>query len=414
MSLLDKIKDYIKRESLLKEDSRVIIGLSGGADSVCLLAVMTRLGYDCVAVHCHFGLRGPEADRDAEFSGKIAAKLGAEFILRRFDTKEYARRKGVSIEMACRDLRYEAFEALRNEFGAEVIAVGHHREDNVETMFLNLLRGCGIHGVRGMLPRTRNHVIRPLLDVSRAEILNYLESEGLDFIVDSSNLENDVKRNKLRNVVIPAIVEQFPDAMTTLSRSVNNLRECARLYDRYLPQRSDSLEGVDSTLLHEWLAPYGFNADQCQRMLSASPGAQFDSEKFKVTICPGRKYELTETDKEQPEPKLIMRRLKKDDGFSFKSGCLYLDTDSLPQDARFEVRRWKEGDRMIPFGMKGSRLVSDIMNDCGISASRRRYSHLLTINDDIVWIIGHRTSALYPITEKTEIITEISISHEDI
>lgn len=413
MTLPDKVKEFIERESLLNEDSRVIIGLSGGADSVCLLSVMSRLGYECIAVHCHFGLRGEEADRDAEFSRKTAAKFGAKFVIKYFDAKEFARQHGISIEMACRELRYNEFASQSVENGAEVVAVGHHREDNVETMLLNLLRGCGIHGVKGMLPRF-NNIIRPLLDIPRAEILQYLEAEGLTYIVDSSNLQNDFKRNKLRNIILPAIIEQFPDAMTTLSRSVKNLRECARLYDRFLPERSESLKNVDASLLFEWLAPYGFNFDQCQNILTASPGAQFDSPEYKVTICPGNKYELSKSGEKEAEPRLLWKHMPNDSSFQMKRKCLYLDSDKIPVDARYEVRRWQEGDRMRPFGMKGSRLVADVMKDCGISASRRRNTWLLTVNDKIVWIIGHRASALYPVTEKTEHITEISIYHEDI
>lgn len=413
MRLPGQIQEFIKRESLLPEDSRVIIGLSGGADSVGLLAVLTALGHECIAVHCHFGLRGEEADRDALFSEEIAARFGAKFVLKRFDAREVARTRGISLEMACRDLRYAEFERLREEFGAEAIAVGHHREDNVETMLLNLLRGCGIHGAKGMIPRA-GRVIRPFLDTPRAEILEYLSQEEIPFIVDSSNLSNDFKRNKLRNIILPAIVEQFPDAMTTLSRSVRNLRECARLYDQFLPARTDSLRGVDPALLFEWLTPYGFNADQCRKMLSAAVGAQFDSPEYKVTICSDGKYELTKLHAKEAEPRLIYRQLRRDADFVMQKGRLYLDSDALPEDAQFQVRRWQEGDRMRPFGMKGSRMVSDVMNDCGISASRRRQTRLLTLNGDVLWIIGHRASALYPITETTENITEISIDHEDI
>lgn len=413
MNLPEKVKDFIQRESLLIQGSRVIIGLSGGADSVCLLSVMSRLGFDCIAVHCHFGLRGEEADRDAGFSAEIARRFGARFIIKHFNTREFARQHGLSIEMAARELRYSEFAAQCSENDADAIAVGHHRDDNIETMLLNLLRGCGIHGVKGMVPRHDN-IIRPLLDISRTDIIEYLDREDIPFIVDSSNHENDVKRNKLRNIIIPAIIEQFPDAMTTLSRSVRNLRECDRLYNTLIPDRSDSLEGVNSLLLFEWLGPYGFNFDQCERMLTANPGAQFDASHYKVTICPEKKYELSELDKEEAEPKLRWRHFSNDEHFTMKKGCLYLDSDSLPRDAHFEIRFWKESDRMRPFGMKGSRMVSDIMNDCGISASRRRRTRLLTLNDEVLWIIGHRASALYPITEKTKYITEISIYHEDI
>ncbi len=406
MTFEERIARYIAAEGLLQPGAKVVVGLSGGADSAALLAVLCALGYRCIAVHCHFGLRGAEADRDLEHSRRLADRLGAEFRQVRFNTREYMAANGVSAEMACRELRYDFFERLRVETAAEAIAVGHHREDNVETFFLNLLRGSGIHGLRGMLPR-RDRIVRPLLGVSKADILGYLREKGIDYVTDSSNLEDDFKRNRLRNRLLPLLEAEFPGAMEAIDRSLRNLRGNEELYNVLLPQRSDSLNGVSPTLLHEWLAPLGFNGDQCERMLSASAGATFTSPTHRLTICPGRRYVLGPLGSEAERPRLCGRIIDRPADFSPCSGVLYMDADAVGEDARWELRPWQPGDRMRPFGMKGSKPVSDLMAEAGIAASRRPQSYLLTLNGEIVWLVGHRASALYPITENTKRIIEI-------
>ncbi len=412
MLLTKKISGFIDAESLLPQGSRVIVGLSGGADSVALLALLSELGYDCIAVHCHFGLRGEEADRDLLHSKAIAAQLGAKFHSVKFDTLEYARSRNVSLEMACRELRYAEFERLRIEYGAVSIAVGHHREDNIETMLLNLLRGCGLHGVKGMLPKN-GYIVRPLLDTSREELLQYLNSKQLPFIVDSSNLQNDFKRNKLRNVIIPEIIECFPDAPKTLSASLRNLRECDALYRKMLPPRSESLEGVSPTLLHEWLEPFGFNSAQCKDLLNAATGAAFQSETHILTILPNSRYELRENQKQINKPKLISKTYRADASFLPRKGHIYFDSKLVAEPADWELRLWHEGDRMIPFGMKRYRMAADVMHDCGISATKRRETWVLTRNGELIWIVGHRASAHFAVTKNTTEITEIYIDHEE-
>lgn len=413
MRLLDRISAFINAESLLTQGSRVIVGLSGGADSVALLALLRALGHECIAVHCHFGLRGNESDRDAAHAKMIANRLGAQFVEIRFNTLAYMRRHSISAEMACRDLRYAEFEKLRFSHGAEAIAVGHHREDNIETMLLNMLRGSGIHGIKGMDPK-RGHIVRPLLETSRNEILAYLSVNELPYIVDSSNLQNDYKRNKLRNLIIPMIMEVFPDAQKTLGQTLRNLRNCDALYRKLLPERTDSLIGVDATLLHEWLAPFGFNSSQCRNILRAETGAEFRSDTHILTICPGKRYELTEVACEVIKPRLVCRTLPADGPFKPQRGHLYVDADSIPSLNDLHLRLWQEGDKIRPFGMTGYRFVSDVMRDCGICSTRRRHTWLLCHNDEVLWIVGHRASNHFKVTPDTKNIIEIYIDHENI
>ncbi|MDE7335097.1 MAG: tRNA lysidine(34) synthetase TilS [Muribaculaceae bacterium] len=406
MTFKERIARHIAAEELLSPGARVVVGLSGGADSAALLAVLCALGYSCLAVHCHFGLRGDEADRDLDHSRELARRFGAEFRSVRFQTAEYMAAHGVSAEMACRELRYDYFEQLRLETGAEAIAVGHHREDNIETFFLNLLRGSGIHGLRGMLPR-RGCIIRPLLCVSKAEILDYLRETGIDYITDSSNLSNDFKRNRLRNSVLPLLEREFPGAADAIERSLANLRGNEALYNSLMPERRDSLEGVSPTLLHEWLAPMGFNSDQCEQILQSASGAVFRSMTHRLTLCPGGRYILEPLGAESSRPRLSGRIVDRAADFLPRRGVLYLDADAVGNDARWELRPWKQGDRMRPFGMKGTKLVSDLLAEAGVPASHRPQSYVLTLGGDIVWAVGVRASALYPVTENTKRIIEI-------
>ncbi|MDE5745321.1 MAG: tRNA lysidine(34) synthetase TilS, partial [Paramuribaculum sp.] len=212
-----KVQNFIHRSST---DS-IIVGLSGGADSVALLAALSAAGCKCIAAHCNFMLRGEESERDMAHAEKIARSLGTDYISTRFDVPEYMKSHKCSLETACRDLRYRWFEELRHTYDAVWIAVGHHREDNNETFFLNLLRGTGLRGLKGMRP-INGTVIRPLLNFTREEIERYLENKGIPYITDSSNLVADVARNKIRNNIMPEIRKHFPNSGKTITSTISN------------------------------------------------------------------------------------------------------------------------------------------------------------------------------------------------
>ena len=184
-----RVSQYIEEKHLLQPGDKVLVALSGGADSVALLRVLLRLGYVCEAAHCNFHLRGEESLRDEQFVRELAARLDVPLHVIHFDTNEYAASHGVSVEMAARELRYGWFGQLRRECGARVVAVAHHRDDSVETFLLNLVRGTGINGLQGIRP-VNGEVVRPLLCVSRAEILEYLASLGQAYVTDSTNLQD--------------------------------------------------------------------------------------------------------------------------------------------------------------------------------------------------------------------------------
>ena len=227
--MLDKVRAYIDKEKLLIREEPVVVGLSGGADSVALLAALARLGFRCVALHCNFHLRGQESERDEAFARSFAESLHIPFYKKDFDTLAFASEKHLSIEMAARDLRYEWFEQMRQQIGAQAIAVAHHQDDSIETLLMNLLRGSGIRGLVGIRPK-HGFVVRPLLQISRKEILAWLEKEHLSYIIDSSNLSDEYTRNFIRLRVLPLLEELNPAARRTLARSASHLSDAEDIY----------------------------------------------------------------------------------------------------------------------------------------------------------------------------------------
>ncbi len=408
--LSEQVATYIRAERLMAEGAKVVVGLSGGADSVALLSVLSELGYDCLAVHCHFGLRPDEADRDAAHAQHIAQLLGADYQQVVFDTQEYMHTHGVSAEMACRELRYAEFERIRCAVGAEAIAVGHHREDNVETVLLNLLRGSGIHGVRGMLPRA-GRIVRPLLNQPKHQVLEHLQQRGLDYVTDSSNLTCDFKRNKLRNQVLPTLLHAFPDAMERLADSIDCLRGCEQLYNSLLPTDLSAIRhsAAPATLAHELLAPYGFNSTQCSQMVTAAAGAEFHAGGNTICVAPDLSLQLIEAQREKDSaPQLTWRQVTREE-VNFTPERLYLDGAALEGDPHWSIEPWQPGDRMIPYGMRGSRMISDILTDLKVAATLRRRCWLLKRNGQVIWLIGMRSSAHFALTPNSSSIYEITI-----
>ena len=412
--------------------ARVLVTLSGGADSVALLLVLRSLGYGCVAVHCNFHLRGEESMRDERFVRGLCKHLGIGLVVKDFDVQARMAAEGISVEMACRDLRYEWFEQERQSNRCGCIAVAHHSDDNVETMLLNLLRGTGIAGVAGIKP-VNGHIIRPLLCVSRNEIEEFLKAQGQDYVTDSTNAVADVKRNRLRNIVLPVIAEQFPSAKTGLVRTLDNVLSCHELYEELLSNRlaevvmhrGDDCIEVDvaaiasgrgaGALLFGALHSYGYNSVQIEEMLSAyrrgnAVGKCFLSGKYKATIDrdkiivapavhPRQRVPININSAGINEPvRLKIEHLPMQDfNLSMCDGrrrvCF---GEEIARCRVLALRHWQDGDRFKPFGMHGrSRLVSDLFTDLKISDADKRRAWLLEADGEIIWVLGYRSGDLY-------------------
>lgn len=398
---------------------------------MALLTVLVRLGYPCVAAHCNFHLRGEESDRDAAFAAAYAASIGVPFYQAGFDTAEYAAYHHLSIEMAARELRYRWFEELRASVGAQAIAVAHHRDDSVETLLLNLVRGTGIRGMAGIRPRN-GYVVRPLLDLSREEIVNWLAAQQIAYMTDSTNLSDQYTRNFIRLRVLPLLEELNPSVKTAIARTAAHLSAAETIYLQTIEKAKEEVMATPGRLsidalmqfpepaaiLYELLQPYQVSrplAEDIFRSLAKiagkeffSPVCRFIKDRDYLLIAPLQaeektSYVLTPVEGSWEEPIRLSARLEEvSPSFMIEkektTGCFDLDKLQLP----LVLRRWTEGDWFIPFGMKGRKKLSDYFSDHKFSRLQKEHVWLLCSGNDIVWIVGERADHRFRIEESTK------------
>lgn len=421
------VAHYIEDRRLLDKSRLQLVALSGGADSVALLMLLRDLGYRLEAVHCNFQLRGDEADRDEDFCQSLCEELALPLHRAHFDTRAYAQLHGISIEMAARQLRYAYFRQLREAIGAEAICVAHHRDDSVETILLNLIRGTGIHGLTGMKPR-QGDVVRPLLCVSRADLVSYLDGLGRSYVTDSSNLVADVKRNKVRLQILPmieAINPSFRDTVLTMAAELEGIEQVVDTQLAHYAEATElSIEAIQQEpsaelALYYFLQPRHFNPSQIRQIadrLAASSGSRWISpthellsDRGRLTIHPleadaPRPMRIPETGRYSYANEVTIRlsRAERDDRFVLPTSpeTVALDADKM----RFPliIRRTQPGDRFVPLGMKGGKLVSDFLTDQKKSVWEKRHQVVVCdAEDQILWIVGNRIDHRVRITDST-------------
>lgn len=435
--MIETVRKFIEKEKLFTPNASVIVGLSGGLDSMALLDVLVFLGYRCIAAHCNFHLRGNESDRDATFARKWCKKINVPFISVDFDTTQYAANRKISIEMAARELRYDWFETVRRQYDAETVAVAHHKDDSVETVLLNLIRGTGIRGLTGIMSRNKD-VARPLLCVTRAEIEAYITEKEIPYVYDSTNSDDVYLRNALRLHVIPQLEKLNPSAKEAIYRTSLNLSEAEKIYrisvaeaikEVFKDDKIDILKLYKTpspqSVLFEILSPLGFSAsvvEDAYNAMVASSGKVFVSKSHRLIkdrdyfildqICAAQQeteiiYIDRET-KEITEPiHLIIRKEEMPVEIKKNSRWLYADADKL--EFPLKLRRWQEGDWFIPFGMKGKKKLSDYFTDRKYNLKEKKEAWLLLSGDGIVWIVGERTDDRFKVTEKSKRILIVEI-----
>lgn len=441
--MLEKVKDFINRENLIPQNSTVIVGLSGGMDSMVLLDILTLLGYNCIAAHCNFHLRNDESDRDEKFVKNWCKTIDTQYTSINFDTKQYAADRKISIEMAARELRYCWFEAIRNEYQANYIAVAHHKDDSVETLLLNLIRGTGIKGLTGISPKN-GHIVRPLLCLSRNEIESYISERDIPYVTDSTNHEDIYLRNSLRLNVIPLLETLNPSVRETIFRTSRNLTEAEKIYSESI-QKSiskvfndnkiyiDELKRTASqrSVLFELLTPYSFTPSTIEDIyesIDSISGKIFYSDVNSdlgkkgyrlikdrniflldaLTECNNKDktFLIEEGASEILEPiRLIIRILNSSDEIKYHRNILYLDEEKIKYP--LELRRWRAGDWFIPFGMKGRKKLSDYFTDHKFTLKDKDEAWILTSGEDIVWLVGERNDDRFKITDRTKKIVAI-------
>ena len=433
-----KVKRYIENYKLLNTNELYLVALSGGADSVALLLLLKNAGFNVHAAHCNFHLRGDESDRDEAFCVELCQRLGVELHRAHFDTREYAELHKVSIEMAARELRYKWFEQLRRDIGAAGICVAHHRDDSVETVLLNLVRGTGLRGLTGIQPRN-GHILRPLLCVSRAEIEAFLAEKGQKYVTDSTNLEADVQRNIIRLEVLPLLRKLNPAVAENIQRTAENLAEAQLVLNVAIASINSSnilnlsdLErcGSSEYLAFEWLKKYGFNGDQVRQILDADTG-KIVSSSTGYDVLKDRGRLIVEPALEPFNPMRIPEegtyvlggpsiefggKTTENNTFRVRKKPVYVSKE--PYVATLDaskvlfpltVRRVEEGDWMQPYGMKGRKLLSDLMTDLKMTVfEKRRQLVVVDAKGAVLWLVGRRIAAFVSVSDATTAVFEAS------
>ena len=455
--MLKQFQLYINRYNLLAEVDRLILALSGGIDSMVLADLLLKLKVQFVVAHCNFHLRSAESDGDEKFVHEFAEKHGVQCFVKHFETVEYAEEKGISIEMAARDLRYAWFEELRQQLNYDKIAVAHHADDQAETFFINLLRGAGLRGLKGMQPKN-GCIIRPLLWVSREQIHQYAIENQILWHEDHTNAESVYLRNKIRNRLLPVFDELQPEARQGLYKSLEHLSAENELYRVLLNEKlSHIVEDQDGALviarrndeaiqpelsksfrlnldcftalsttqseqlLFEWLRQYGFNTDQCRFIFEAmetgignkycSPTHQLVIGRNELQLSEIKPVEDAEIqigvgEEEVFSPiHLCFSRIEKSSDFVIdkSSDVALLDADKI--QFPLTLRHWRHGDRFHPLGMKGSKLLSDFFVYQKFTEAQKQSVFLLvSAENEILWVVGYRIDDRFKITNATKSI----------
>jgi tRNA(Ile)-lysidine synthase len=438
-----KVQTYIQKHRLLTPDGTIIVGVSGGIDSVVLLHLLISLGYSCVIAHCNFHLRMDESNRDEEFVRNLSHSYSIPFYHIDFDTIGYAEQHKISIEMAARDLRYAWFGDLTEKLDAQAVAIAHQADDSIETMLMNLVRGTGLRGLTGIFPRN-NKVVRPLLCCTRSEIENYMLKNRLEYVEDSSNLKNEYQRNRFRNEILPLLIEINPSVRENLYRSIENLEGNLAIYEQAIEKIKELIIKKNKTtvkmdieliqqqvhipaVMFELLYPFDFHPSLIKEItdsLVGESGKIFYSDTHRLIkdrkyliITPKEEiineyYTINQTDEEIDFPiKLKINKRSVTHGFkiSKQKNCIHVDASKL--SFPLQIRHWKDGDWFFPFGMNNKKKISDFFIDSKLSLDQKEKSWLLVSGNDIVWIIGQRLDNRFRVNNETKEVVEITLSN---
>jgi tRNA(Ile)-lysidine synthase len=451
-NLLSNIRKTIEEYRMIATGTGVVVGVSGGPDSTALLHVLNLLKGDLrfsiTAAHLDHGLR-PESGLDAQFVAEMAKRLGIEFELKSVDVRNLAKRLNISIEEAGRRARYDFLDEVRKNLGADILATGHHRDDEVETFFLRIFRGSSIKGLRG-IPPVRGRIIRPLINCGRSEIIDFLEKEGIAYRIDETNFSTDTDRNFIRNQVMPLIRRRFPNFGMPLKRTMELIKleddfleeETLKIYSAAVYDQAESLavnisalRGVPGVLIarvflralqeffgveirwrqaHVESISWLVRSNNPSSVLDFPEGIRLVKEYDRVLISRHKEIESS-----QPEITPISGPGKI--SMSKSGGTIELNVLPREQDLQIEInspgkvffdadlisfplilRSPRPGDRFRPWGPGGTRKLKKVLIDLKIPRLKRQQIQLLLKDDEILWIPGIRRGSAAPITENTK------------
>jgi tRNA(Ile)-lysidine synthase len=436
--MIERFEQFIQKRKLCQKSDKILLAVSGGIDSVVLLDLFVKEGLSAGVVHCNFGLRGKESDHDEIFVKELADKMSLPVFVNRFETKQYAEKQGISIQMAARDLRYAWFEDIRRTKDYDLIATAHNFDDAVETMIFNLTKGTGLKGLTGIPVRT-NNIIRPLLFATRDEIESYARDHNLKYRIDSSNKSTKYHRNYIRHRIIPEFEKINPGFLKTTKNTLARLNGLQNVINNWLEfhevdyfqhkgedvflNKDFFLRIGEPALLHEIIKVFGFNYDQTVQIfenLKGRSGKLYYSDTY--VLNSDRSHLVISRKEEQEDHFKISENEKSITAKQFKLELEYidpgkemikpsphigyLDFDKLKYPLEF--RNWEKGDWFIPLGMKGKKKLSDFMIDKKIPLNLKNKIMVLLSGASIAWIAGYRLDDRFKIQDDTKKILKIT------
>ena len=442
--MLQKFINFVETENLSDKKQPVILAVSGGVDSVVMSELYHQAGLQFSIAHCNFNLRGAESDQDELFVKGLAEYYQVPSFCKSFDTLNFSKKNKLSIQMAARQLRYTWFDELVSKENYHCYATAHHLDDQIETFFINLLRGTGISGLHGILPRQGN-LIHPLMFAHRNEIIEFAKQNNLKYREDSSNKKTIYTRNKIRHDLLPVIEDINPAYKNVITENINRFQQAEIIYNEKINEeidkvfiRNEKSDRIDikklrlleplETYLYEMLKPYHFHFADVKDIISSLkgiPGKQFFSDTHRLIkdrdflIIEKRKLKdlskdtsvlISENDLNIELPiKLQLKKIIKNPSFKISSDkgvtCLDFSKLSFP----LKIRKWEKGDYFYPLGMKQKKLLSNFFIDNKFSIIEKENTWLLLSGQDIIWIIGNRIDDRYKITAKTSTIYLIDL-----
>ena len=424
---------------------KILLAVSGGLDSMALTWLLYKQGYQIALAHCDYGLRGNESTGDREFLEGFAEQLGLPLYVRRSLPEQTKNVPGKSLQMAARELRYAFFEELADEYGFDRIATAHHADDQVETILMNWLRGCGVRGMRGMLPE-RDRYVRPLLGVARLEIKAYAKTHHIAYRHDGSNDSTDYRRNLLRHRVVPILRQLNPSLERTVLENADRMRALETALGNQVSQ-AELLRKIPAgysidrkrllalpspeTILFEVLHPYGFNGEQVEAILGSlqegNTGREFLANEWQL-VTQSEDLILSKKENFKVGKEIIIEN----DGFIRGDGWILLHRviprpDSLRTEGTtiyaplelttkpLQVRTWAAGDYMLPFGMEGHRKkLQDIFKDQKIGRHDRQQVWMLCDGQEVLWVPGVKLSEQLRIGEVAEQVLRLVFEGNEI